>query len=86
MRILLVEDDASIATLLAMELKARGYEVVGAKNGAEATKGKTDKLNAALNDRARQLNETLIARTRERPSGRWPNNCCAARLMMSDSQ
>ncbi|MFI5349141.1 MAG: sigma-54-dependent transcriptional regulator [Elusimicrobiota bacterium] len=37
-RILLVEDDLSLGTMLAMDLKRRGYEVENAKSGAEATK------------------------------------------------
>ncbi|MBI5883595.1 MAG: response regulator [Elusimicrobia bacterium] len=35
-RILLAEDDASLATLMALDLKRRGYEVVSARNGREA--------------------------------------------------
>ncbi|MFA6317765.1 MAG: sigma-54 dependent transcriptional regulator [Elusimicrobiota bacterium] len=35
-RILLAEDDVSLAALMALDLKRRGYEVVSAKNGREA--------------------------------------------------
>ncbi|MBI3553381.1 MAG: sigma-54-dependent Fis family transcriptional regulator [Elusimicrobia bacterium] len=35
-RVLLVEDDASVSALLSMELRRRGYEMSVAKNGAEA--------------------------------------------------
>jgi two-component system response regulator HydG len=37
-RILLVEDDLSLAAMLAMELKRRGHDVDAAKSGAEAVK------------------------------------------------
>jgi two-component system response regulator HydG len=45
-RILLVEDDLSLGTMLAMELKRRGYDVETAKSGADAAK----KLAAAEYD------------------------------------
>ncbi|MBI5624952.1 MAG: sigma-54-dependent Fis family transcriptional regulator [Elusimicrobia bacterium] len=35
-RILVAEDDVSLAALMALDLKRRGYEVVSAKNGREA--------------------------------------------------
>ena len=37
-RILLVEDNLSLGTMLAMELKRRGHEVETAKSGADAVK------------------------------------------------
>jgi two-component system response regulator HydG len=50
-QILLVEDDASVGTLLSLELKRRGYEVVLAKNGMDALKLlSSDSFDAVVTD------------------------------------
>ena len=51
---------------LSQTLAKRGQQLLGQfETRASSLDANTEKLNAALNERARQLNETLIARTRD---------------------